>query len=89
MCSINKTPKTISVRPKQQYQGVGITTPDKKGVVMGKRQKIDWDNIPVTVIEEGSPNLQNPYAQLSPEDRTTHLKELCQTIYMRRLKNQL
>ena len=36
---------------------------------MGKRQKIDWDNIPVTVIEEGSPNRQNPYAQLSPEER--------------------
>ena len=55
---------------------------------MAKRQKIDWDNIPITVIEEGSPNLQNPYAQLSPEERTTHLKELCQTIYMRRLENQ-
>ena len=53
---------------------------------MGKRQKIDWDNIPVTVIEEGSPNRQNPYAQLSPEERTTHLRELCQTIYMRRLE---
>ena len=55
---------------------------------MAKR-KIDWDNIPVTVIEEGSPNLQNPYAQLSPEERMDHLKELCQTIYMRRLENQL
>ena len=54
---------------------------------MAKRQKIDWDNIPITVIEEGSPNPQNPYAQLSSEDRTTHLRELCQTIYMRRLEN--
>ena len=53
---------------------------------MAKRQKIDWDNIPVTVIEEGSPNLQNPYAQLSPEERTTHLRELCQNIYLRRLE---
>ena len=56
---------------------------------MAKRQKIDWDNIPITVIEEGLPNPQNPYAQLSPEERTDHLKELCQTIYMRRLENQL
>lgn len=56
---------------------------------MAKRQKIDWDNIPVTVIEEGSPNLQNSYAQLSSEERTTHLRELCQTIYLRRLENQL
>ena len=53
---------------------------------MAKRQKIDWDNIPVTVIEEGSPNPQN---QLSPGERMDHLKELCQTIYMRRLENQL
>ncbi len=56
---------------------------------MGKRQKIDWDNIPVTVIEEGSANPQNPYARLSPKERTTHLRELCQTIYMRKLENQL
>ena len=56
---------------------------------MGKRQKIDWDNIPITVIDEGSPNPQNPYALLSPEERIDHLKELCQTIYMRRLENQL
>ena len=56
---------------------------------MAKRKKIDWDNIPVTVIEEGSPNPQNPYAQLFPEERTTHLRELCQTIYLRRLENQL
>ena len=63
---------------------------DKKaGVVMAKRQKIDWDNIPVTVIEEGSPNPQNPYAQLSPEERTTLLRDLCQTIYLRWLENQL
>ena len=53
---------------------------------MSKRQKIDWDNIPIIVIEEGSPNPQNPYAQLSPEERTIHLKELCQTIYLRRLE---
>ena len=53
---------------------------------MAKRQKIDWDNIPVTVIEEGSPNLQNPYAQLSPEERMDHLKELCQNIYLRMLE---
>ena len=52
-----------------------------------KQKKIDWDNIPVTVIEgEGSPNLQNPYALLSPEERTTHLRELCQTIYLRMLE---
>ena len=56
---------------------------------MAKRQKIDWDNIPITVIEEGPSNPQNPYAQLSPEDRAVHLKELCQTIYMRRLESQL
>ena len=55
---------------------------------MAKRQKIDWDNIPITVIEEGSPNPQNSYAQLSPEERMDHLKELCQTIYMRRLESQ-
>ena len=53
---------------------------------MAKRQKIDWDNIPVTVIEEGSPNPQNPYAQLSPEERMDHLKKLCQTIYLRTLE---
>ena len=56
---------------------------------MAKRQKIDWDNIPVTVIEEGSPNPKNPYAQLSPEERTTLLRDLCQTIYLRWLENQL
>ena len=51
---------------------------------MAKRQKIDWDNIPITVIEgEGSPNPQNPYAVLSPEERTANLKELCQNIYLR------
>ena len=50
---------------------------------MAKRQKIDWDNIPISVIEEGSPNSQNPYSQLSPEERITHLKELCQNIYLR------
>ena len=53
---------------------------------LAKRQKIDWDNIPVTVIEEGPPNPQNPYAQLSPEDRMDHLREICQNIYMRRLE---
>ena len=53
---------------------------------MAKRKKIDWENIPITVIEEGSPNPQNPYAQLSPEERMNCLKELCQTIYMRRLE---
>ena len=56
---------------------------------MAKRQKIDWDNIPVTVIEEGSPNLQNSYAQLFPEERMAHLRELFQNIYLRRLENQL
>lgn len=50
---------------------------------MAKRQKIDWDNIPITVIEEGSTNPQNPYSQLSSEERITHLKELCQNIYLR------
>ena len=53
---------------------------------MAKRQKIDWDNIPVTVMEEGSPNPENPYAELFPEERTAHLRELCQTIYLRRLE---
>ena len=53
---------------------------------MVKRRKIDWDNIPVTITEEGLPNPQNPYAQLSPEERMNHLKELCQTIYLRRLE---
>ena len=48
-----------------------------------KRKKIDWENIPIRVIGEGSPNFQNPYSQLSPEERTANLKELCQTIYMR------
>ena len=53
---------------------------------MAKRQKIHWDNIPVTVTEKGSPNPENPYSRLSPKERETHLKELCETIYMRRLK---
>ena len=53
---------------------------------MAKRRKIDWDNIPVTVIEEGPPNPRNPYAQLSPEERMDHLKNLCQTIYLRTLE---
>ena len=48
------------------------------------KQKIDWDNIPVTVIDgEGSPNPQNPYAPLSQKERITHLKELCENIYLR------
>ena len=50
---------------------------------MAKRQKIDWDNIPVTVIDEGTPNSKNPYAVLSQEERMIHLKELCETIYLR------
>lgn len=50
---------------------------------MAKRQKIDWENIPITVIEEGSTNPQNPYSQLSPEERMTHLKGLCENIYLR------
>ena len=48
-----------------------------------KRKKIDWENIPIRVIGEGSPNRQNPYSQLSPEERTANLKELCQNIYLR------
>ena len=56
---------------------------------MAKGQKNDCDNIPITVIEEGSPNRQNPYAQLSSEERMDYLKELCQTIYTRRLENLL
>ena len=49
-----------------------------------KRQKINWDNIPVTVIEgEGAPNLKNPYALLLPEERMAHLKHLCENIYLR------
>lgn len=60
---------------------------DRNGATsLAKRRKIDWDNIPITVIEEGSPNPQNPYAQLSPEERMEHLKELCQTIYLRMLE---
>ena len=50
---------------------------------MAKRQKIDWENIPITVIEEGSTNPQNPFSQLSPEERTANLQELCQNIYLR------
>ena len=55
----------------------------KAGVVMAKRQKIDWENIPITVIDEGSKNPQNPFSQLSSEERTANLKELCQNIYLR------
>ena len=54
---------------------------------MAKRQKIDWDNIPVTVIEEGSPNFQNPYSQLSAEERMAHLKGICENIYLRMSEN--
>lgn len=50
---------------------------------MAKRQKIDWDNIPVTVTEEGSPNSKNPCAQLSAEERMAHLKGICENIYLR------
>ena len=50
---------------------------------MAKRQKIDWGNIPITVIGEGTPNSKNPYAVLSPEERMAHLKELCENIYLR------
>ena len=47
-----------------------------------KRKKIS-----IRTIKEGDPNPQNPCAQLSPEERMNHLKELCQSIYLRMSEN--
>ena len=63
--------------------------PDRNDAAnLEKRQKIDWDNIPVTVTEDDSPNPQNPYSRLSPEERETALKKFCQAIYLRSLEKQ-
>ncbi|MYC13779.1 MAG: hypothetical protein F4Y39_08640 [Gemmatimonadetes bacterium] len=60
--------------------------PDRNDAAnLAKRQKIDWEKIHITVTEDDSPNPQNPYSRLSPEERETALKKLCQSIYLRTL----
>ena len=58
-----------------------------KSVVMSAKkenhQPIDWESIPITLIPEGEPNPQNPYALLTEEERMQQLRELCQRIYLR------
>lgn len=51
----------------------------------GKRQKIDWDNIKITIVpaDKNNSNPLNPYAGLSREERERQIVEICGKIWAR------
>lgn len=51
----------------------------------GKRQKIDWDNIKVTLIsaDEKNPNPHNPCSYMTPEQRREEIVRISARIWNR------
>ena len=53
---------------------------------MPRKQKIDWDQIPVVIDDSAGTNPQNPHASSSPKDRERAMQDLARTILLRKAR---
>jgi hypothetical protein len=53
---------------------------------MPSKAKVNWDSIPVVIEHDDEPNLGNPHAVSTPEDREKVLRDMARTILLRRAK---
>ena len=57
----------------------------------GKRQKIDWDNIKITIVpaDKENPNPLNPYAKLSRKEREREIVSIAARIWARSTRQKV
>jgi hypothetical protein len=56
----------------------------------GKRHKIDWDNIKVTIVpaDKNNPNPLNPCARLSRAERKQEIVSIAARIWVRAMRDK-
>lgn len=56
----------------------------------GKRQKIDWDNIKITIIpaDKNNPNPHNPCASLSKAEREKRIVSIGARIWVKAVRKE-
>lgn len=57
----------------------------------GKRQKIDWENIKITIVlaEKNNPNAYNPCCSLSKAEREKRIVSIAARIWVKDMKKEM